>query len=364
VVSAAARTAPKARTQVPPPRPRPPRSRFLGRRQRHPSPPRTPPPRIPPPRNGGTTGLGADTFSTDSHVTGRVRHWARGIRWRRHTRGAGVNAPGGDGKLRALRAALAVAAAASVFACRKTSEGRQLAAGLARDIVVAPGGGSVAFLQGAKHPADRGVPEDLLVGDLLLASTSGSDRAAFVGGGVPTLAPARAPAAVGGRAELFEVGTGRLREVANASSDFTFSDDGALYVLGPPGAKGGDRPLAVVDGFDAPPREIGRATSFAASGADVVMLSTERQPGEAFGVLLRPSRRPAAPEQLGERVSAFRLSSHGDVVFLARYDARARAATLMLARRGKTPREVAEKVQSFTLQKDRVLYVAQAPQKG
>ena len=357
-----------------------------------------------------------------------------------------------------LRIVVAVAAAASAVACKKSESGRQVAAGLARDILVAPGGGSVSFLQGAKHPADRAVPEDLLVGDLLLASTGGSGKAAFLGAGVTTLASARAfspggewfaflaqwrfregegelwladasgakrkiadgvsamgwapsgsllafvsgsrlllldaskeppapslaldgiqtfawapasnrlagrgPAAAGGRIELLEVGTGRLREVAKASSDFAFGDDGALYVLGLPGPKGGDRALAVVEAFDASPREIGRATSFAASGRDVVLLSTERRPGEAYGVLLRASRGARGAEQLGDRVSDFRLSSRGEVVFLARYDARARAGALMTAARGSAPREVAQRVQSFTLQRDRVLYVAQAPQKG
>jgi hypothetical protein len=58
------------------------------------------------------------------------------------------------------------------------------------------------------------------------------------------------------------------------------------------------------------------------------------------------------------------MSERSDVVFLARYDARARAGTLMLAALGKPPREIASRVQSFTLQKDRLLYIAQAPQKG
>jgi hypothetical protein len=355
--------------------------------------------------------------------------------------------------------ALAIAIAASAFACKKADQGRQLAGGLARDLAVAPGFASVSFIQRAVHPADRGVPEDLLLGDLFIAPTSGTGGAERVGIGVPTLASARAfspggewlaflgqwrfregegelwlaepgggrskiaegvsamawapsgsllafvssgrlmvvdaskdaaapslaldgvqtfawapggtrlagraPAAAGGRVELMEVGTGRLREVSGASSDFSFGDDGALYVLGLPGPKGGDRPLLVLDRFDAPPREIGRATSFTASGKEVVLLSTERQPGEAFGTLLRASRSgPGAPEPLGERVSDFRLSARGDVVFLARYDARARAGTLMLAPPGKRPREIAQRVRSFTVEKDRVLYVEQAPQKG
>src|SRR5207253_5118450 len=84
------------------------------------------------------------------------------------------------------------------------------------------------------------------------------------------------------------------------------------------------------------------ATSFAASGRDVVLLSTERRPGEAYGVLLRASRGARGAEQLGDRVSDFRLSSRGEVVFLARFDARARAGALMTAARGSAPREVAD----------------------
>lgn len=366
---------------------------------------------------------------------------------------------GGERKARArIRLALVVAIAVPAFACKKREEGRQVASGLARDIVVAPRGTSVSFLQGASHPADRSVPEDLLAGDLLLAPTAVTASAERVGIGVPTLASARAyspggqwlahlgqwrfregegelwlsepgggrrkvaddvsamgwapsgsllafvagdrlmvvdaakeattpalrvegvqtfawapdgkrlagraPAAAGGRIEIAEVATGRIREAAKASSDFAFGDDGALYALGLPGPKGGDRPLSVLESFDAPPREIGRATSFAVSGRTVLLLSTDRQPGEAFGALLRTSRGGGPPEPLGERVSDFRLSSVGDAVFLARYDARARAGTLMLAEPGKPPREIAPRVQSFTLQKKRILFVEQAPQKG
>ncbi|HWE22363.1 MAG TPA: hypothetical protein VG496_00355 [Myxococcales bacterium] len=366
---------------------------------------------------------------------------------------------GGERKLRPHSCiALILALACAVFACKKTNPGRQLAAGVARDILVAPGGAMVAFLQSAKHPDDRGVPEDLLLGDLLVAAASGSDTATFVASGVPTLASAhafspggewlallaqwrfregegelwlaqaggskrkvaegvsamawaptgtllayvtggrlmildaskertgpalaldgiqtfawsqtgqrlagRAPAASGGRVALMDVASRRVREVARASSDFAFTEDDALYVLGVPGAKGGDRTLSVVEGFAARPREIGRATSFVASGDDVLLLSTERQPGEAFGMLLRTRRDGAAPEQLGERVSDFRLSSRGDAVFLARYDARARAGTLMVAARGNSPRQIASRVQTLTLEKDRILYIEQAPQKG
>lgn len=370
--------------------------------------------------------------------------------------------PGGDASTgaRARRAAAFVTiAVATLAACTKGGpQGRRVASGLAREVMVSPGGRMVAFLQGASHPDDRGVPDDLLLGDLLLASTSGDAPAQRVGAGVPTLAGARAfspggewlaflarwrfragegelwlaessgaprkvadsvsamswapsgsllafvaagklmvldatkePAtrslaldgvqtfawapgsdrlagrgtgAAGGRVDLMDVRTGRLREVAKTSSDFAFGPDGALFVLGPPGAKGGDRTLTVLQKFDAPPREIGRATSFAASERYVALLSTDRQPGEGFGALSRVPRAGGAPEPLGERVSEFRFAPGADLVFLARYDGRARAGTLTVAPPGGPARELAQRVQSFTLQAGRVLYLVQAPQKG
>lgn len=361
---------------------------------------------------------------------------------------------------RARRAALfAIVLALGASACSKGGpQAKRVASGLARDIAVAPGGGSVAFLQGAAHPDDRGVPEDLLLGDLWVAKASGESPAEQVGGGVANLPGARAwspggdslaflarwrfragggelwladssgarrkvadavsamgwapsgsllafvaagklmvldaskepatpslaldgiqtfawapgsnrlagraSAATGGRVDMMEVRTGRLRAVVKESSDFSFGPDGALYVLGPPGAKGGDRPLSVVDAFDARPREIGRATSFVASDKDVLLLSTDKQPGEAFGTLSRRSRAGGAAEPVGERVSEFRFAPQGEALFLARYDGRARAGTLTVAPPGKTPRELAARVQSFTAQGGRVLYLVQAPQKG
>ncbi len=161
-----------------------------------------------------------------------------------------------------------------------------------------------------------------------------------------------------------EVRTARRREVTRASSDFAFGADGSLYVLGLPGAKGGDRPLSVLEAFDGKPREIGRATSFAVSDRYVALLSTDRQPGEAFGALSRLPRSGGAAEPLGERVNEFRFAPSGDLLFLARYDGRARAGALAVAAPGKPPREIAQRVQSFTAQRDRLLYLAQAPQKG
>ncbi|MFL5311175.1 MAG: hypothetical protein ACJ79H_12045 [Myxococcales bacterium] len=355
---------------------------------------------------------------------------------------------------------MAVAVAGAVLAgCTKSGpQGRRVASGLARDVMVAPGGRMAAFLQGASHPDDRGVPDDLLVGDLVLASTSGDPAADRVGGGVPTLPAARAfspggewlaflarwrfragegelwlaasggaprkvadgvsamawapsgsllafvaggrltmldaskepaapsvaldgmqtfawapggdrlagrgPGGAGGRVDLIDVRTGRVREVAKGSSDFSFAADGSLFVLGPPGAKGGDRPLTAVEGFEGRPREIGRATSFAVSERYVALLSTDRQPGEAFGALSRLPRSGGAAEPLGDRVSEFRFAQGGDLVFLARYDGRARAGALTAAPPGSSPRELAQRVQSFTVQGGRLLYLVQAPQKG
>jgi hypothetical protein len=164
---------------------------------------------------------------------------------------------------------------------------------------------------------------------------------------------------------LVELG-GRMREVTKQSSDFAFAGDGALFVLGPTGAKGGDRSLSVVEGFDAAPREVGRATSFAVSpgGGEVALLSTEAERGEAFGSLSRLVRAGGGLERMGERVNDLRFDRRGDLLFLARYDARARAGVLMTAAPGRPPREIAQRVQSFTVEGGRVLYRVPAVAKG
>ena len=110
-----------------------------------------------------------------------------------------MSSRGGGARIRGavLRAAAALAAAALAACSKGAPQGRRLASGLARDLVVAPGGGMVAFFQGASHPDDRGVPDDLLVGDLMLASTSGDSPARRVGAGVATLPGARAFSAGG-----------------------------------------------------------------------------------------------------------------------------------------------------------------------
>ena len=171
---------------------------------------------------------------------------------------------------------------------------------------------------------------------------------------------ARASAASGGKLFVVEAKSGAPREVAPGTSDFTFSPDGALAALGPPPAKGGDRPL-LVDG-----KEIARATAFAFSpdGKDLALLSTSKQPGEATGDLYRLSRAGGAPQLVGTRVSDWRWSPSGDLLCLSRYDLRARAGVLTVSAPGAAPRELAPKVQSFVSSGRRVVYLVQSPQKG
>src|SRR5262249_12686616 len=137
-------------------------------------------------------------------------------------------------------------AAAALAACSKGApQGRRLASGLARDLVVAPGGGMVAFLQGASHPDDRGVPDDLLVGDLMLAPTSRDSSARQVGAGIATLHGARAFSAGGewlallahwhfrtGEGEVWLAGSsGAPRKVDDGVSAMTWAPSGALLAF-------------------------------------------------------------------------------------------------------------------------------------
>jgi len=175
---------------------------------------------------------------------------------------------------------------------------------------------------------------------------------------------ARSAGSSGGRVELFDVATGRTREAAKASSDLSFGPDGTLYVLGATPEKGGDRPLQAIASFDAAAQDVGRATSFAVSAqGDVAMLSTDKNPGAAFGTLLRRSR-DGAPRVVGEHVSEYRFTPRGDLLYLAGYDLRARAGTLAVAMLAGGTREIARKVQSFSIAGDRVLCIVQHPEKG
>jgi len=175
---------------------------------------------------------------------------------------------------------------------------------------------------------------------------------------------ARSAGSSGGRVELLDVATGRTREAAKASSDLSFGPDGTLYVLGAAPEKGGDRPLQAIASFDAAAQEVGRATSFAVSPqGDLAMLGTDKNPGAAFGTLLRRSRDGAA-KVVGEHVSEYRFAPRGDLLYLAGYDLRARAGTLAVAMLSGGTREIARKVQSFSIAGDRVLYIVQHPEKG
>ena len=159
---------------------------------------------------------------------------------------------------------------------------------------------------------------------------------------------------------MADAASGALREIALGTSDFAFGPDGALAVLGPPPPRGGDRPL-LIDG-----KEIARTTAFAFSpdGKDLALLSTSKQPGEATGDLFLLSRAGGAPQLVGEKVSDWRWSPAGDLLFLARYDLRARAGVLTASAPGAASREVASKVQSFVSFGRRILYLVQSPQKG
>lgn len=342
-------------------------------------------------------------------------------------------------------------------ACTEGTPGTRLASGIAHQITVSAG--ATAFLLDAVHPDDRSVPEDLLAGDLWVATLTRPD-AQKAGAGVPTSAGAfafsqqgdalaflaawrfragqgelwistpaggpqkiaaeasafewapsatalafvapgrvgilkvglretlatpiegaqsvawapdglhlavRAAAAAGGRLWLVDAQSGAKKEVAIATSDFAFAKDGTLGALGPPAPRGGDRQLLTLEPGAAEPVKLARATSFAFSpdGREIALISTEQNPGEATGELSRLLRAGGTPQVIGQRVSDWRWTSSGDLLFLANYDVRARAGALTVSPAGGgAPREIARKVQSFVAQGKRVLYLVQAPQKG
>ena len=70
-------------------------------------------------------------------------------------------------------------------ACTNGTPGAKLAQGMAQHIAVSPGR-AAAFLIDVAHPDDRAVPDDVLAGDLWLASFEGKGGAQKVGAGVPT----------------------------------------------------------------------------------------------------------------------------------------------------------------------------------
>ncbi|GAC1337824.1 MAG: hypothetical protein NVSMB23_04780 [Myxococcales bacterium] len=178
---------------------------------------------------------------------------------------------------------------------------------------------------------------------------------------------ARGPGAAGGRLLLASADGAPPEELAKASTDFVFAPDGAVGVLGPAPKKGGDRPLTLVEKAGQQRRTLGRATafSFAPAGDALALLSTDKLPGESFGDLSRLQRASGgAPQPLAAKVSDFRWSAAGDLVYLARYDLRARAGTLLVAAPGGgAPRELSARVQNFSVQGRRLFYLVQQPQK-
>lgn len=220
-----------------------------------------------------------------------------------------------------------------------------------REFAWSPSGASLAFVA----PNQIGIRTG---GASRLVSMGGLQNIAWSPDGKRLAA--RAAASSGGRLVLVEPETGALHEVAIGTSDFAFAPDGALAVLGPPSPKGGDRPL-LLDG-----KEIARATAFAFSpdGRELALLSTAPSPGEATGQLYRMPRSGGEPQLVGQKVSDWRWGAAGELLYLSRYDLRARAGVLTVSTPGAAPREVAQRVQSFVAQDRRVLFLVQAPQKG
>lgn len=171
---------------------------------------------------------------------------------------------------------------------------------------------------------------------------------------------ARASAASGGKLWVVDAQSASAKEIAVATSDFFFAPDGAIAALGPPPPKGGDRPL-LVDGV-----RLANATAFTFSpdGREIALLSTAKQPGESSGELYRMQRSGGAQRPVASRVTEWRWSTGGDLLCLARYDVRARAGTLTVSAPGAPPREIASRVQSFSVSGRRVLYLVQVPLKG
>jgi len=170
----------------------------------------------------------------------------------------------------------------------------------------------------------------------------------------------RSSAAAGGTLWSVDAETAAAREIAIGTSDFAFAADGVVGALGPQPPEGGDRPV-IVDGA-----RVGMATAFAFSpdGRELALLSTAKKPGESTGELYRMGRSGGSPRLVAAGVNEWRWGPANDLACLARYDLRARAGTLTVSSRGALPREIAARVQSFTLSGRRLLYVVQAPRKG
>ncbi len=153
--------------------------------------------------------------------------------------------------------------------CTDKLPGRVLAQGQGRGLLVAPGGGAVAFLLDARHPDDQGVPDDLYLGDLYLAGPGAQDGAAKkVGASVSTAAGSFRFSPSGSALALlagfrFKAGAGELwvakalggapRKLAEDAQSFSFAPQGErlawvaggrLFSLDAPNAE----PRALADG--------------------------------------------------------------------------------------------------------------------
>jgi dipeptidyl aminopeptidase/acylaminoacyl peptidase len=219
-----------------------------------------------------------------------------------------------------------------------------------------PDGSALAFVSPGKLGIRRGASGLRLSIDALQAIAWSPDGKRVA---------ARTSASAGGKLFIVDAASGDLREIAPGTSDFAFAGDGTLGVLGPPPAKGGDRPLLLAPAHGAPQR-VGRATAFAFSpdGRELALLSTDKQPGEPTGELFRLSRAGGTPILLGQRVSDWRFTPDGALVFLARYDLRGRAGALTLARPGAAPEEIAPRAQSFVVEGRRLLWLVPVVEKG
>lgn len=133
-------------------------------------------------------------------------------------------------------------------ACEDKPKGRRLASGIAQRLTVA--GGAVAFLLDARRPDDRGVPDDLLLGDLYTARLDG--EAVKAGSGVSNAPGAFAFSKDGGAVAFlsgyrFREGTGELRAarpgaassvVAKVASTFSWSPAGEVLAYVSPAGLG------------------------------------------------------------------------------------------------------------------------------
>ncbi|HZX96339.1 MAG TPA: hypothetical protein VFE90_17590 [Myxococcales bacterium] len=263
-------------------------------------------------------------------------------------------------------------------ACTQAPPGRKLASGLARGLTAR--NGAAAFLLDARHPEDRGVPDDLLAGDLWLDGRR-------VGVGVSTSEGAYAFAPRG--AELawlarwrFREGLGELwtaapggdpRQVAKEARSFAWSAEGKLAWVGADRLGIGDRTLTLAGVQAVSWSPDGRrlaARAAATAGGRLWMVDaqslTAREvavgtsdfafgPDGALGALGPPppkgGDRPLLVDgvRVGE-ATAFAFSPSGRELALlstAAQPGEAAGDLLRMERTGGTPRRVAARVSNF-----------------